>query len=72
MDPGRIGGMLVVAGLLVAVLGGLLWLLGGLGLGRLPGDIFWRRGDVNVYVPIATCVVISAVLTLVLNLLVRR
>jgi hypothetical protein len=56
----------------MAVLGGLLWLLGGLGLGRLPGDISWRRGDVHVYVPIATCVVISVVLTLVVNLLVRR
>lgn len=72
MDLGRIGPVLVVVGLVVVGLGGLLWLLGGLGLGRLPGDISWRRGDVHVFVPIASCIVISVVLTLVLNLLVRR
>lgn len=72
MDLGRIGPVLVVVGLVVVGLGGLLWLLGGLGLGRLPGDISWRRGDVHVFVPIASCVIISVVLTLVLNLLVRR
>lgn len=72
MDLGRIGPVLVVVGLVVVGLGGLLWLLGGLGLGRLPGDISWRRGDVQVFVPIASCIVISVVLTLVLNLLVRR
>lgn len=71
MDLGRIGPVLVVVGLVVVGLGGLLWLLGGLGLGRPPGDISWRRGDVHVFVPIASCIVISVVLTLVLNL-VRR
>ena len=69
MDLGR---TLVVVGLALAAFGGLIWLLGGLGFGRLPGDLSWRKGDVQVYVPIASSIVLSIVLTLVLNLLVRR
>jgi Protein of unknown function (DUF2905) len=34
------------------------------GLGRLPGDIVWRRGNFTFYFPLATCVVLSLVLTL--------
>ena len=68
MDPIReFGRWLVLAGLILAVLGGLL-LLGPrlpLRLGRLPGDIAieGRRG--GFYFPIVTCLLISAVLTLV-------
>ncbi len=69
MDVGR---TLVIVGLLIAVMGGLIWLLGGLGLGRLPGDISWRRGNVRVYVPIVSCLLLSLVGTLVLNLFFRR
>jgi hypothetical protein len=35
------------------------------GLGRLPGDIVWRRGTFTFYFPLATCVIVSLVLTLV-------
>lgn len=69
MDVGR---TLVVVGLLIAAVGALVWLLGGLGLGRLPGDFSWRRGNVRVYVPIASCLLLSLVGTLVLNLFFRR
>jgi hypothetical protein len=40
-------------------------------LGRLPGDILWRKGGTTVYVPIVTCIIVSLVLTLILSL-VRR
>jgi hypothetical protein len=65
-----IGRLCVALGLGLVVLGGLLWLFGGrLGwLGRLPGDI--RIGD-SIFVPITTCIVLSVVLTVVLNLLGR-
>ncbi len=43
-----------------------------LGVGRLPGDLRFGRGNVRVYVPLATCLVLSVVATLVLNLLLRR
>jgi hypothetical protein len=45
---------------------GLLWpWLSKLGLGRLPGDIVIRREGFSFYFPIVTCVIISAVLSLI-------
>ncbi|MBV9331870.1 MAG: DUF2905 domain-containing protein [Alphaproteobacteria bacterium] len=61
MEPRRI---LVVAGLLL-VAAGLAWpWLARLPLGRLPGDIAIHRENVRFYFPLATCLVISVVLTL--------
>ena len=37
-------------------------------LGRLPGDIYFRRGSVSFYLPIATSIILSLVLTLLLAL----
>ncbi len=64
--------LLIVLGLLIAAVGGVLLAAGHLGLGRLPGDIHIRRGNLNVYVPLATGLVISVVATVVLNLVSRR
>ena len=62
-----LGKMLVVAGLLLAALGGLLWSGFGRGwVGRLPGDIHYSRGNFNFYFPIVSCLLASALLTLVL------
>lgn len=69
-----VGRVLVVAGF-VLVVAGVIVLLGeriGIRLGRLPGDFSFRRGSLRVYVPIATSIVVSVVLTLALNLLLRR
>lgn len=63
------GKLLIVAGLLIAGVGLLLTL--GVPIGRLPGDIVLRRGNATLYFPIATCLVISVVLTLVAMLLRR-
>jgi hypothetical protein len=40
-------------------------------LGRLPGDISFSRGNTHVYIPLATGIVISVILTVVLNLIFR-
>ena len=40
-------------------------------LGRLPGDIRLQRGDFSCVFPLVTCLAISAILTLVANLLLR-
>ena len=63
------GKALVVVGLCIAGLGVLILL--GVPLGRFPGDLVYRRGGVTVYVPLATSVVLSVVLTLVV-MFVRR
>ncbi len=44
----------------------------GIGLGRLPGDIMIQRENVSFYFPLATSIIISIVLTLILNIVVRR
>ena len=51
---------------------GVLWLLGEkVGLGRLPGDIVVRGERTTFYFPLATCLVLSVVLSLVLWLMER-
>ena len=58
------GKTLVLVGLWVATLGLLVML--GVPFGRLPGDFYVRRGSVSFYFPLATSIVLSIVLTLVL------
>jgi hypothetical protein len=56
----------------VLVVLGLLWpWLRDLGLGRLPGDIVIDRGNVQIYFPILTCIIVSVVLSLILWLMNR-
>ncbi len=64
MDTRQLGRVLVVGGLLVAVVG-VIFLLGG---GRLPGDLSFRRGNARIYVPLVTCLIVSVVASIVLNL----
>jgi len=68
-----IGKWLLFAGLGLAVVGGLIWLGGrfGLPLGRLPGDIRIERDGGTFYIPLATSIVISLILTIGLNLIIR-
>ncbi|HWC01904.1 MAG TPA: DUF2905 domain-containing protein [Methylomirabilota bacterium] len=71
------GRMLVLLGVVLVVVGGLLWLGSALGgkvpfLGRLPGDIHVQRGNWSFYFPLTTSIVLSIVLTLILALLSRR
>ena len=63
------GKWLVVIGILVATAGILVML--GVPLGRLPGDIYYRRGNTTIYVPLTTSIVVSVVLTLLFALLRR-
>ena len=57
---------------LALVLAGIAWpLLSRIGLGRLPGDILVQRGTTSFYFPLATCIVISIVLSALMWLLNR-
>jgi hypothetical protein len=53
-----------LAGAVLMGIGLLLW--AGLPLGKLPGDFMFRRGSVSFYFPLATSIVISVVLTLLM------
>ncbi len=63
------GRLLVLVGLAIAGIGVLVML--GLPFGRLPGDVVVRRGAFTIYFPVATSILISVLLTLVLMLLRR-
>ena len=71
MDFATIGKLLVAAAVAIAILGGLLWAGGVLGLGRLPGDLRFERGGWSCAIPIVSSIILSIVLTILLNLLLR-
>jgi len=60
------GKTLVFIGLAIAGIGLLVML--GIPIGRLPGDIHVRRGNFSFYFPLATSIILSILLTLVLAL----
>ncbi len=71
MELTDLGRVLLLIGGVVFLLGLLLMLAGNLPfLGRLPGDISMQWGNLRVYIPLATMIVLSIVLTILLNLLV--
>ena len=71
-DTGLLGRILLVVGGLIALAGLLLVAGRRLPLGRLPGDLSGSRGGGSFYIPLGTSLVLSLVLTVVLNLLLRR
>jgi hypothetical protein len=73
----ELGKLLLVFGVVLVVLGGVLVLSGSLGdrmpfLGRLPGDIHVQREGWSLYVPVTSSILLSLVLTLLVNLFWRR
>lgn len=69
----QLGKWLAIAGFGLVALGALLWLAGkaGLPLGRLPGDLRFERENFSLYFPIVTCILLSIILTLFLNIIPR-
>ena len=68
-----LGRLLILLGVVAVVAGAALLLADRLPwLGRLPGDILVRRGRTTFYFPIVTCLVVSIVLTILVNLFWRR
>ena len=72
VDASRIGRALLIVAVVAGVAGGLLVAASALGLRRLPGDLSFGRGNVRVYAPLATSILLSVVATVVLNVLFRR
>jgi uncharacterized protein HemY len=72
-----LGKMLLLFGLVMVLLGVVLLVAGHFSgkvpwLGRLPGDIYIQRGSWTFYFPLATCLIVSVVLTLLFSLFSRR
>ena len=67
-----LGKLLIGGAVVLLVLGGIFLLLSKFGLDRLPGDLVFRRGNLTVYAPIGLMILVSVVLTILLNLFFRR
>ena len=66
MEHRTIGGLLVLAGLALVVVGLVAWSGGLSWFGRLPGDFRIERENVRVYVPLASMLIVSVVLTAII------
>jgi hypothetical protein len=72
-DFSGLGRILLVIGLVIAGIGLFLIFAGKIPwFGRLPGDFFWRGKNVSFYFPLATSILVSLVLTLILWFIHRR
>lgn len=71
-----VGRLLIISGVVLAGLGLILTVaprVPGLNrLGRLPGDIFIERGTFTLFVPLVSSIVISLLLTIIVNVILRR
>ena len=68
MTPSSPGPLIVTVGVMVILIGLLVWSGALSWFGRLPGDIRYERDTVRVYVPIVSMILVSAVVSLVLYL----
>ena len=67
-----LGRFIALAGAALLVVGGAIWLAGKVPwLGNLPGDIRIQRGNVSCFFPLATMILVSVVLTIVVNIILR-
>ena len=72
MDGQILGRLLILAGAVILLVGVVLAVFGRIPLlGRLPGDLVFRRDGLTVYVPLTTMLLLSAVLTIAATLLWR-
>ncbi len=66
-----VGKLLVILGVVIVIVGVLFVIGNPLRLGQLPGDVSGSRGSFSFAFPIVTCIAISIVLTVVLNIILR-
>ena len=69
----EIGKLLVGLGIVLILIGGIMLMLGrtGLPIGRLPGDIIYRGKNTTFYFPLATSILLSVALSVVMYLITR-
>jgi len=68
-----LGRMVLYIGIIMVLIGGFFILVAKVPwFGRLPGDIVYRREGMTIFIPITTMILVSIVLTLLLNIVWRR
>ena len=73
MATESMGRMILYIGVVLVLIGGFFILVSKVPwFGRLPGDISFRRGGITLFIPFTTMVLVSVVLTLLLNIIWRR
>lgn len=60
------GKMLIVIGIVLTIVGVILFFGGKFGIGHLPGDIVFKKGNFTFYFPLMSSIILSVVLTLIL------
>lgn len=68
----QISKILLSVGAVLILFGLLLHLFEKIGLGRLPGDIIYEREGLKIFIPVASSILISVLLTILLNLFLRK
>lgn len=68
----EVGRFLVFAGLVVIGLGLFFMVIDKFPLGRLPGDFRFSAGRIRFYLPVVTCILVSAAITILVNVLNKR
>lgn len=69
----QFGKTFMLIGFSIMIFGAILWLGGKVpGIGKLPGDIIIKRGNFTFYFPLATCILLSVILSVILALFRRR
>jgi hypothetical protein len=74
MDTTSIAKYLIFFGVILLILGSAFYFFGKLGIdfGKLPGDIIIQKENFTFYFPLATSIIISIVLTIILSLFVKK
>jgi hypothetical protein len=68
----EVGKFMVIAGLVILIIGLVFLISDKLPIGKLPGDFQFGHGRFKIYLPVATSILLSIVLTLVLNFFSRK
>lgn len=66
------GRFLIIAGAVVVVIGVLFTVADKIPIGRLPGDIHFGNGRIKIYIPLATSILLSVIITIILNFFNKR
>lgn len=64
--------IIIIFGIILILVGLIFYFFDKLPLFKLPGDIFIKRRNYTIYIPFATMIVVSIILTIILNLIFRK